>query len=213
VSLSQLVLDSLLILILLKLTGLALSGIAVLRLGASHKFTQFWNEYWDWKYLRDNTLNLCVWLVTLTGYFYCYRMLHGVHGHPIKTSFSQHPYVVSFVIGALVWFLISTTLQTFYNVKRTVELCHRISHPSLIKKVGKLAVVLSLFYLEASSLPFFLVSLAGITIPNLIINRMMEKKLTVAVEQFILLAIIEYAFRASVVVAGLYVETGHIRLW
>ena len=212
-TLTDLVLDSLLLTVGVKLVGFVLSALIVLRLGVSRKFTEFWKEYWDWKYIRDNGLNLSLWVVTLCGYAYSYHMLHGIRGVSVPFAFRKHPIGVAYVLLALLWLVFSTFAQTASNTRRTIELCRTIGHPSLLKNLGKVALVLSLFYFEVTGFPLMLTALVGFAIPSLLINRVMEKKLKRVIEQFVLLATVEYAFRASVVIAALYAETGFIRLW
>ena len=57
------------------------------------------------------------------------------------------------------------------------------------------------------------VDLEALIVPDLLVNLATKKKVGAAVEQFLLLAIVEYAFRASVVITAFYVETGNVRLW
>ena len=212
-TLTDLVLDSLLLTVAVKLVGFAISVFIVLRVGASRKFAEFWKEYWDWKYIRDNGLNVSLWVVTLCGYGYSYHMLHGIRGVSVPLAFYRHPIGVAYVVVALLWLVFSTLAQTASNTRRTIVLCRTIGHPSLVKNLGKLALVLSLFYFEITGIPLMLTALVGFVIPTLFINRVMEKKLKRVIEQFVLLATVEYAFRVSVVIAALYAETGFIRLW
>jgi hypothetical protein len=213
VSIAQLTFNGLLILVLIKLTGLLLAGILVLRLGAWRKILAFWRDYWDWVYVKDNVLNLSVWFVTVAGYVYCYHLLHGVGRHAFSSALRVHPWASLYVVGSLVWLVLSTGLQTLSTVRRTAELCERIGHPSAMKNFGRAVMFVSLLCLELSGWPLVLGGVLALVVPGLLVTRVTKRTVGVAVEQFLVLAIAEYAFRVTIVVTAFYVETGTVRLW
>ena len=53
----------------------------------------------------------------------------------------------------------------------------------------------------------------ALVVPGLLVSRVTKRTVGVAVEQFLVLAIAEYAFRVTIVVTAFYVETGTVRLW
>src|SRR5204862_116196 len=119
-----------------------------------------------------------------------------------------HPVLCSLVIGGLVWLFISTLLQTLETVKQTVTVCKQINQHEFLKRVGRLSLFLSMYYFRSAGWPFLIGMTLGKEIPKYFISRSIEKRLALAVEEFILLSIIEYLFRSSIVVAAFYIATG-----
>ena len=71
----------------------------------------------------------------------------------------------------------------------------------------------SLLGLELSGWPLVLGGLLALVVPGLLVGRVTRRTVGVAVKQFLVLAIVEYAFRMTIVVTAFYIETGTVRLW
>ena len=175
----------------------------------------FMYNYWDWKNISSNLLALTLGFGSLAFYIYILLLANKVSDISPVQSFSQSGLLTVLVFSMMFFLVLFTIYRVRELFKETEELIrHLYNYRKFRFYKSGIEFIQSFEWMKSSIGIYFDAGLSGLSwLSDHLLKKGFDKEAKKAILEFILITSGEYGFRMIMIILGIYLCSGEIRIW